>query len=241
MENIYLYLNTIALVRGRWGYRRGNLPAKDYQRLLEEEVMTQLEKMKDEAQQSGLFVPQAAYGWFRCRAEKESLLVEPGEGLLSITLNFPRQSRSPLFSIPDFFCSDQDVVGFMVVARGHGLESENIRLLKEAEYQKYFLVDGFAVEVTAALAEYVHARMRAELGFPNGPMSLQNYITQKYRGSRYGVGYLACPDLVMNEICCRLVHAEEIDVRVTENYMLVLAVTTCALVAHHPQAKYFNV
>lgn len=241
LQNIFPYLNTIALVRGRWGYRRGNLPAKNYQRLLEDEVMPQLEKMKAEAQRSGLFTPQAAYGWFRCRAEKESLLVAPGEGRPPITLNFPRQSRSPFFSIPDFFRSDQDVVGFMVVTLGHGLESENIRLLKEAEYQRYFLLHGFAVELTDALAEYVHAQMRAELGFPDGPMSLQDYITQKYRGSRYGFGYPACPDLAMNEICCRLVHADEISVRVTENYMLVPEVTTCALVAHHPQAKYFNV
>jgi 5-methyltetrahydrofolate--homocysteine methyltransferase len=156
-------------------------------------------------------------------------------------MTFPRQGKSPFLSIPDFFRRDEDLAGFLVVTLGAGLETENVRLLKRDQYQDYFLLHGFAVEVTDALAEYWHARMRAEMGFPDPKLDLQDYITQKYRGSRYGFGYPACPDLSMNKVCCDLVHASDIGVQVTENFMMQPEVTTCALVAHHPQAKYFYV
>jgi len=42
-------------------------------------------------------------------------------------------------------------------------------------------------------------------------------------------------------VCCDLVHASDIGVQVTENFMMQPEVTTCALVAHHPQAKYFYI
>lgn len=242
LEAIYPFLNTTALIRGRWGYRRGKLSAQEYQRLMDTEVMPRLERMKREAKETGLFKPQVAYGWFPCRSEKETLFIFEHEGKgKSVALTFPRQKRAPFFSIPDFFRTDRDVVGFMVVTLGPGLESENVRLLKEAHYQDYFLLHGFAVELTDALAEYWHAEMRKELGLADPPLTLQDYITQKYRGSRYGFGYPACPDLSMNKICCEWVHADEIGVRVTDQFMMEPEVTTCALVAHHPQAKYFNV
>ena len=129
----------------------------------------------------------------------------------------------------------------MVVTLHKGLESENIRLLQKDRYQDYFLLHGFAVELTDALAEYWHAWMRKEMGFEDPPMTLQDYVRQKYRGSRYGFGYPSCPDLSMNQVVCQLVHTEKIEVTLTENFMLVPEVTTSALVAHHPQAKYFNV
>ncbi len=182
-----------------------------------------------------------AYGYFRCRGEGETLRVWRDGSEEAIVMKFPRQSKSPGISIPDFFRRDEDVAGMMVVTLGPGLESENIKLLEKNRYQDYFLLHGFAVEVTDALAEYWHARMRAELGFADGELNSQDYIVQKYRGSRYGFGYPACPDLAMNQVACELVHADEIGVHVTENFMMSPELTTSALIAHHPKAKYFYV
>lgn len=240
-EDVYPYLNETALIRGRWGYRRGKMGADEYSRLIEDEVKPRLEALKKQCAESGLFQPKAAHGWFRCRAEGETLTVFPAGSGDPIPLTFPRQSRSPGLSIPDFFRRDGDIAGFMVVTLGPGLETENMKLLQRDRYQDYFLLHGLAVEVTDALAEYWHARMRAELGFTEPPLAIQDYIVQKYRGSRYGFGYPACPDLSMNKVCCDLVHAEEIGVSLSDNFMMVPEVTTSALVAHHPAAKYFNV
>ena len=240
-EKLYPYLNEIALVRGRWGFRRGNLSADEYRNILQNEVQPKLERMKRECGNSGIFKPRVAYGYFRCRGEGETLWVYPTESGNPIALRFPRQKKSPHLSIPDFFRRDEDIVGFMIVTLHKGLEAENIKLLAKDKYQDYFLLHGFAVELTDALAEYWHAWMRNEMGFADAKLSPQDYVVQKYRGSRYGFGYPACPDLSMNKTVCDLVHADTIDVSVTENYMLVPEVSTSALIAHHPKAKYFKV
>jgi 5-methyltetrahydrofolate--homocysteine methyltransferase len=241
VEELYPYLNEIALVRGRWGFRRGNLTADEYQKILQNEVQPKLERMKRECGDSGIFQPRVAYGYFRCRGEGETLWVYPTENGDAMPLRFPRQKKSPHLSIPDFFRRDEDVVGFMVVTLQKGLEGENIRLLAKDKYQDYFLLHGFAVELTDALAEYWHAWMRKEMGFVDPSMTPQDYVVQKYRGSRYGFGYPACPDLSINKTVCEWVHADQIEISVTENYMLVPEISTSALIAHHPKAKYFNV
>jgi 5-methyltetrahydrofolate--homocysteine methyltransferase len=240
-ETLYPYLNEIALIRGRWGFRRGSLQADEYQKILQNEVRPKLEQMKRDCRDSDIFKPRVAYGYFRCRGEGETLWIYPTEAGAPIPLRFPRQRKSPFLSIPDFFRRDEDVVGFMVVTLHKGLEEENIKLLAKDRYQDYFLLHGFAVELTDALAEYWHAWMRKEMGFADPALSPQDYVVQKYRGSRYGFGYPSCPDLSMNKTVCEWVHADQIEVSVTENYMLVPEVSTSALIAHHPKAKYFNV
>ena len=114
-EKLYPYLNEIALIRGRWGFRRGNLSADEYQKILQNEVQPKLERMKKDCGDSGIFKPRVAYGYFRCRGEGETLWVYPAESGDPIPLRFPRQKKSPFLSIPDFFRRDEDVVGFMVV------------------------------------------------------------------------------------------------------------------------------
>lgn len=241
LERVYPWLNEVALVRGRWGFRRGNLAQDAYERLLRDEVAPRLERMKREGRTNALLRPQVAYGYFHCRSEGNALWVQPAGGGTPIPLVFPRQAQPPHACVAGFFRPDDDVVGFLVVTLGPGVEQENPRLLAEAEYQDYFLRHGFAVEVTDALAEYWHAEMRREMGFADPPLAAQDIVRQRYRGGRYGFGYPACPDLAMNKVCCNLVHAEAIGVTVTESFMMSPEVTTAALVAHHPAAKYFNV
>ncbi len=241
LEAVYPLLNEVALIRGRWGYRRGKLDAAEYQRLMDHEVYPKLAALKKAVRERGLFKPQVAYGYFPCRAWAETLFVRPADGGVEIPLTFPRQRQPPHYCVAGFFRPDADVVGFMAVTLGGAIEKENPQLLFQAQYQDYFLLHGLAVEVTDALAEYWHAQMRREWGFRDPDLDPQGYIVQNYRGSRYGFGYPACPDLAMNKICCDLVGAAEIGITLSENYMMVPELSTCALVAHHPQAKYFNV
>ncbi|MDZ4199215.1 MAG: vitamin B12 dependent-methionine synthase activation domain-containing protein, partial [Kiritimatiellia bacterium] len=188
---------------------------------------------------SGWFQPAAAYGWFPCRAEGETLQVEALDGR-TVVMAFPRQPRPPHRSIPDFFRRDADVVGLFVVTLGPKVMEECERLRTSDRYRDYLLLHGLAVETTDALAEWIHAKMRAELGHPDAGLTLQDYIVQNYRGSRYGFGYPSCPDLSLNVPCCELVGAPEIGVELSETFMMIPEVTTSALVAHHPAAKYFN-
>ena len=73
------------------------------------------------------------------------------------------------------------------------------------------------------------------------PRTVAGMITQHYQGSRYGFGYPACPDLEAQRPLFALLRPEAIGISLTENMLMVPEQSTSAIVAHHPQAKYFAV
>jgi 5-methyltetrahydrofolate--homocysteine methyltransferase len=83
--------------------------------------------------------------------------------------------------------------------------------------------------------------MRIEMGIQAGSTDMASYVAQGYQGSRYGFGYPACPELAAHAPVFRLLHPERIGVSLTESYEMVPEMTTSAIVAYHPQAKYFAV
>jgi len=98
------------------------------------------------------------------------------------------------------------------------------------------------VESAEALAEFWHKRIRQELGHSSEDADkIAELFHQKYRGSRYSFGYPACPNLEDRALIVQLLKPEEIGVVLTENHMLVPEQSTDAIIAHHPQAKYFDV
>ena len=63
-------------------------------------------------------------------------------------------------------------------------------------YQDYLYLHGLSVEMAEAFAEYVHKRIRGELGFAaEEARDHDEMLNQGYRGSRYSFGYPACPNL----------------------------------------------
>jgi 5-methyltetrahydrofolate--homocysteine methyltransferase len=97
------------------------------------------------------------------------------------------------------------------------------------------------VQLTEALAEYWHARIRQELGFGMEDSSqLDDILDQGYRGSRYSFGYPACPDLIQQSQLCELLKPERIGVSLSEEFQLHPEQSTSAVIVHHPEAKYFN-
>jgi 5-methyltetrahydrofolate--homocysteine methyltransferase len=80
-----------------------------------------------------------------------------------------------------------------------------------------------------AAAEWLHRRMRAELGIAPD------------RGLRYSWGSPACPDHLQHFRLFELLPARErLGLELTEAGALVPELTTAALVVHHPEAKYFS-
>ena len=93
-----------------------------------------------------------------------------------------------------------------------------------------------------AFAEYLHKRIRDELGFAaEEARDDDEMLAQGYRGSRYSFGYPACPNLTDQRVLLDLLRAEAIGVALTEEDQLDPEQSTSAIVVHHPQAKYFSV
>ncbi|MBE0575892.1 MAG: dihydropteroate synthase [Desulfuromonadales bacterium] len=241
---LFPYVNEQALFRGRWGYRRtASSSAEDYLELTRTTVMPLYEDLKKRALAEGLLQPKAAYGYFRCYSEGNTLYVESDDEVMPF--DFPRQSSPPYLCIADYYRTREeggDIAAFFVVTIGDKIAVETRRLFEADAYHDYLMLHGFSVEVTDALAEYWHEVMRRELGIAvEKPADMTGYVTQGYQGSRYGFGYPACPDLDAHKMLFKLLEPEAIGVTLTETMEMVPEVSTSAIIAHHPQAKYFAV
>jgi 5-methyltetrahydrofolate--homocysteine methyltransferase len=243
IAEIFPYVNTEALFRGRWGYRRAKLSAADYAQILAEKVRPLYAQLQQESVAADLLQPQAAYGYFRCFSRGEELVVR--DDSREYIFGFPRQPEPPHLCIADFFRTEAeggDIAGFFVVTIGARLGERTQALFASDQYHDYLMLHGFGTEVTDALAEYWHAVMRRELGIAGSePATTAGFVTQDYQGSRYGFGYPACPDLGAQRPVFALLQPDALGVTLTENMQMVPEFTTSAIVAHHPQAKYFAV
>ena len=237
------YVNRQVLFRGRWGYRRGKLSADEYDALIEGTVQPIYDGLVSRALEDGLVRPRVAYGYFRCFSEGDAVHVLDGGA--TRVFRFPRQAESPHLCIADYFktaAEGGDVAGFFVVTIGEEIGREARALYEANRYHDYLMLHGFGVEVTDALAECWHAVMRRELGIAGcEPSDQSGYVTQSYQGSRFGFGYPAYPDLEAHRPVFGLLRPEAIGVTLTETMQMVPEQTTSAIVAHHPQAKYFAV
>ena len=98
-----------------------------------------------------------------------------------------------------------------------------------------------AIGVARALAEWTHARIRAELGFAAAdPEALRDVLAQRYRGSRYSFGYPACPNVADSRPQLDWLEAERIGLSMDDSDQLDPEQSTTALVALHSQARYFS-
>lgn len=240
---LYPLVNEVALFRGRWGYRRAKMSAAEYEDLMQSRVRPLYEELKTRAAAEGWLQPRVAYGYFPCASEGDVLNVEWADRTYAFP--FPRRQSPPHLCIADYFKTREeggDVVGFFVASIGERIGEEIHKLFTGDNYHDYLMLHGFSVELTDALAEYWHEVMRTELGIGGGErLSLQGYVTQEYRGSRYGFGYPACPDLGAHRPLFELLDPAQIGVTLTDSMEMVPEQTTSAIIVHHPQAKYFAV
>ena len=163
-----------------------------------------------------------------------------------LRFTFPRQRKAPFLCIADFFrpaeSGEPDYAGFHVVTMGQRASEREKELFAADKYQDYLLLHGLSVEMTEALAELWHRRIREEWGFADedGP-TLAGLFRQQYRGSRYSWGYPACPDLDDQTKVAELLEIDRIGVSLTEEFHLVPEQSTSAIIVPHPEAKYFVV
>ncbi len=181
-----------------------------------------------------------------CVGVKDGKIVPKNTPREWLRFSFPRQHERRRICISDYYrtveSGEYDVLGIQLVTVGDRATELAEELRKESKYQDYLYLHGFGVESAEALAEMWHKRMRQELGFGSeDDADIRKIFQQNYRGSRYSFGYPACPNLEDRAKIVEMLKPEEIGVALSENYMLVPEQSTDALVAHHPQAKYFDV
>ena len=239
-------LDERALFVGQWGLK-GN--RGEYETMVEEEGRPRLRSLINEVQSKGWLNAAVVYGYFPCYSEGNDLVIVHHEGEHKgkerTRFTFPRQSRDRRLCISDFFASKEsgktDVVAFHVVTMGSTVSEAAAKLFADNNYREYLELHGLSVQLTEALAEHWHARMREELQVKSEDSTdLQGILDQGYRGSRYSFGYPACPDLEQQVQLCELLEPSRIGVELSEEFQLHPEQSTSAIIVHHPEAKYFN-
>ncbi len=231
-----------ALFVGQWGLRGG----KDNFSAVLDEARPRLRDLLAEAQINSWFTPAVVYGYFPCYSEGNDLVLVDPEGKNEVArFTFPRQRRDRRLCIADFFRAktqnELDVISLQVVTMGSRISEITNQLFLANDYRRYLELHGLSVQLTEALAEYWHARVRSELQIDSPADSdLLAVLDQGYQGSRYSFGYPACPDLSQQIQLCALLDTSRIEVSLSEEHQLHPEQSTSAIVVHHPEAKYFN-
>ncbi|MCE9590509.1 MAG: methionine synthase [Planctomycetes bacterium] len=251
LDDIYPFVNRVALYRGQWQYKKGRMTDEEFDRQLADEVNPIFDRLAKQCKEEKILNPKVVYGYFPCNSDPdrpEDLVIYDSvdQDREVERFTFPRQSSRARLCISDFFrpASDgvRDVVGMSCVTMGEVASTRSRALFEANNYTEYLYLHGFSVECAEALAELWHKRMRQELGIAGEDSpSIRDLFTQGYRGSRYSFGYPACPEMSDQDKLFRLLKPERIGCVLTENWQIDPEQSTSAIVVHHPEARYFNV
>jgi 5-methyltetrahydrofolate--homocysteine methyltransferase len=263
-------LDERATFMGQWGLKPGRgEDGASYDELVELEGRPRLRYWLDRILGEGMLDASVAYGYFPVVAEGEQVVVlhhgEDSDGVLGtpgllapdggsggavgserLRFDFPRQRRDRHLCLADFVRSREsgqiDVLPVQLVTAGAKIEEFTSKMFAANQYRDYYELNGLVMQLTEALAEFWHARIRSELGFADEePKDKAGYFKLDYRGARFSLGYPACPDMEDRRKVTELLKPERMGVVLSDELMLHPEQSTDAFVFHHPEAKYFKV
>ena len=241
------FLDERATFMGQWGLKPSRAEdGASYEELVETEGRPRLRRWLEKIQTEGLLEAAVVYGYFPAYSEGDDLVILNEDHTERLRFSFPRQRRDRHLCLSDFVHSKEsgiiDVVPFQLVTMGNRISEAANEIYAANQYRDYLELHGLSVQLTEALAEFWHSRVREELGFSSeDPLSVEGMFDLKYRGARYSFGYPACPDLEDRIKLVELLKPEVIGVTLSEELQLHPEQSTDAMILHHPEAKYFSV
>jgi 5-methyltetrahydrofolate--homocysteine methyltransferase len=241
------FLNERSLYQFQWGFRKQGKSLDDFLGWAKQELRPIMKRMLGLCEAQDILSPQAIYGYWKAAGQGNDLVLFDQDGSTEVArFTLPRQPREDGECIADFFRDvddeERDVIGLQVVTVGQKASDTARVWFDENRYQDYLYLHGLSVEMAEAMAEYVHKRIRAELGFAaEDDRDLEKMLAQGYRGSRYSFGYPACPKIEDQSMILDLLGAERIGVSLSDESQLHPEQSTSAIVVLNPSAKYFSV
>ncbi|MBU1423448.1 MAG: methionine synthase [Bacteroidetes bacterium] len=270
LDEVFEYLNEIALIKGQWQVYKGNKTEEEYRSFLKEAIYPELQALKLRIKSEKLLTPKVIYGYFPCQSDGNDLIIYKPKIISNIEsayggrisnppkadefrnfqewmrFTFPRQKSDRFLCLSDYFASKTssliDVVAFQIVTVGSIAVEYSKKLYSQNSYKDYLYFHGISVKAAEALAELWHKKIRQELNIHQKDATEKKKIfSQGYQGSRYSFGYPACPNLEDQVKLFELLKPERIGIELTEEFHLVPEQSTSAIIVHHPEAKYFNI
>ena len=248
LKAVLPYINRNTLYKFQWGFKPQGRNVDQYREYARRELDPILNRLVQESDANKILQPTALYGYFSAQSQGNALLVyrAPDSSEVAARFELPRQKTERRLCVADFFRSvesgERDVLALMLVTVGQHAADYARELFAADQYQNYLYWHGLNAEGAEGLAEFIHKRIRVELGFGSeDAREIDELIKQNYRGSRYSFGYPAVPKLGDQRMILDLLGAERIGVVMGDEDQLWPEDSTSALICHHPYAKYFAV
>ena len=247
------YINEVMLFQVQWQFKRQKRSEQEYQEFVRREVRPIFTELVERCRRESILQPKAIYGYWPCNSEGNDLVIlrppEPGKPSAHdeiLRFTFPRQIRAPFLCLSDFWrpveSGELDVVAFFVVTAGDRASEVARQYFEKDQYREYLYLHGLSVETAEATAEYLHKQIRMELGIAGADAHDKRKLFQKgYQGCRFSFGYPACPELRDQARLFKLLEPGRIGVMLSEEFQLQPEQSVTAVVAHHPEGRYFNV
>ena len=168
LADVLVWLDERATFMDRWGLKGSRIDGS-WDRMVNEVARPRLRLLLDRIRQENLAQFGVVDGYWPCFSQGHDLIVlDPEDTSLELTrFTFPRQSNGRKLCLADFFRdADEagtygpDVIGFQLVTMGKALSAATQRLFEADSYREYLELHGLSVQLTEALAEMWHARVR---------------------------------------------------------------------------------
>src|SRR5438874_1662156 len=157
VKAIVPYLNERMLYQFQWGYRKDGRTLAEYTEWAKRELRPVLARIADIAIREEILLPQAAYGYWRCAAEGNDVILFDESGRREVArFQFPRQNKEGGLCIADFLrdvddpgldANERDVIGLQVVTMGARASEAAREWFAQDRYQDYLYLHGLSVEM----------------------------------------------------------------------------------------------
>lgn len=214
LSEVLVYIDRRTLFNARWNLKDGVL-AKTFN-FDPEEKLKEIVRIVEEKKIPHLSL---SFSVFRFIKKNNRVEVEKdGGGKTFSVFCFPEKISPEDRDVSYFFRKKENVErgALFAVTAGGGFNKELRSLLDRKRYGDYFLLNGFACEITEAAAKFVNKKIQMSAGV--------------LKSRRYGFGYPGCPDISQHNKILGPLNAHALGIRLTESFQIVPEFSTCGFI-----------
>lgn len=185
----------------------------------------------------------AVFQLFDCHSDGDDLVVADG---LRIPFLRQQQQDSDFLSLADYV-APVSIPQASNLARKIGVFATSVDAGLEHDFNhdpyERMMMQLIGDRLAEATAERLHQQVRTTFwGYASDEhLSVADLLANRYQGIRPAVGYPSLPDVSLNFVLDRLLHFQQIGIRLTESGAMRPHASVSGLMLAHPQARYFSI
>ncbi|MFW2501478.1 methionine synthase [Clostridium diolis] len=213
-------------------------------------LLADAEKMLDKMERENILKANAAFGLFEANSIGDNIEVYNDSEMINFNLLRQQEVKkdNTYMCLSDFIAPKdtgiKDYIGAFITTGGIGAKEYADKLKASGDDYGATMVILLADRLAEAFAEYVHEKVRKEYWAYSSDenLSIEEIFKGKYRGIRPAIGYPSLRDHSEKVKLFNLLDKEgELNVKLTESYMMSPTASTCGLYFGNKDAKYFDI